>query len=242
MTGPDEDRALEAATDRLLSDQRGQPAPPGAAGDPRPHQLAAALAGQRPGATTPRPAFTRRLHRLIDRELGGGRGEDPAVGHPGRGQTWSRRQWLAGTGVAVAAGVSGALLGELLPGHPAAPTPIDQGPLVPDQGRWQGIAHVEAITADHPVPFVAGAIAGVLVRERGGGIAALSAICTHLGCRVGWAATERVFVCPCHGARFARSGAYAGTAWPGAYPSGLPPLPRLRSRVMPDGEVQVFVV
>ena len=241
MTSPAEDRALEEAADRLLANQRGQPAPPGAAGDPRPHQLAAALAGQRPGATTPRPAFTRRLDRLIDRELAGGRGE-PASQLAGRGRTWSRRQWLAGTGAVLAAGVSGAVLGELLPGRAPGLSAIDRGPLVPDQGRWQGIARVEAVTREHPVPFEVGAIAGVLVRERGGGITALSAICTHLGCRVGWAAANHLFVCPCHGARFSPTGAYAGTEWPGAYPTGLPPLPRLRSRVTPDGEVQVFVV
>lgn len=38
------------------------------------------------------------------------------------------------------------------------------------------------------------------------GIVALDATCTHFSCNVNWAAGEKCFVCPCHGARFDRSG------------------------------------
>jgi len=35
-----------------------------------------------------------------------------------------------------------------------------------------------------------------------GGVYALSAICTHLGCITRYLADERVIACPCHGSRF----------------------------------------
>ncbi|TQJ41048.1 glycine/D-amino acid oxidase-like deaminating enzyme [Arthrobacter sp. SLBN-112] len=39
-------------------------------------------------------------------------------------------------------------------------------------------------------------------RDEAGGIHAVSAICTHLGCTVGFNRGERTWDCPCHGSRF----------------------------------------
>ena len=39
-----------------------------------------------------------------------------------------------------------------------------------------------------------------------GQIEALSAICTHLGCTVGFNAADASWDCPCHGSRFATDG------------------------------------
>jgi cytochrome b6-f complex iron-sulfur subunit len=36
----------------------------------------------------------------------------------------------------------------------------------------------------------------------GGGVFALSAVCTHLGCITRYLSDERVIACPCHGSRF----------------------------------------
>ena len=47
-----------------------------------------------------------------------------------------------------------------------------------------------------------------LVIEEGPAIAdhAISAVCPHLGCIVGWNAAENKFICPCHGSQFDAEG------------------------------------
>ena len=44
-------------------------------------------------------------------------------------------------------------------------------------------------------------------RDDGGGLHAMSAACTHLGCAVSWNPAERSWDCPCHGSRFSAEGA-----------------------------------
>lgn len=50
---------------------------------------------------------------------------------------------------------------------------------------------------------------------------ALSAVCPHLGCAIGWDATAKTFLCPCHDSRFAVSGERMN----GPAERGLDPLP-----------------
>lgn len=38
------------------------------------------------------------------------------------------------------------------------------------------------------------------------GLFAISSICTHLGCNVGWNDNEKMFDCPCHGSTFDKNG------------------------------------
>jgi cytochrome b6-f complex iron-sulfur subunit len=58
-------------------------------------------------------------------------------------------------------------------------------------------------------------------------LVALSAVCTHLGCTVGFNSSAQIFHCPCHGGKYDRDGNVIG---------GPPPKPleRLNVRVEDD--------
>lgn len=47
----------------------------------------------------------------------------------------------------------------------------------------------------------------VLLRKRGGELAAFSAVCTHLGCIVQWEKDKQDFLCPCHAGHYSADGA-----------------------------------
>jgi cytochrome b6-f complex iron-sulfur subunit len=57
---------------------------------------------------------------------------------------------------------------------------------------------------------------GVVIRKKGGELAAFSAVCTHLGCIVQWENERQDFLCPCHAGRYTAEGAVI---------SGPPPRP-----------------
>ena len=43
-------------------------------------------------------------------------------------------------------------------------------------------------------------------RDEQGRVHAVSAVCTHLGCILGWNPVDRTWDCPCHGSRYAGDG------------------------------------
>jgi cytochrome b6-f complex iron-sulfur subunit len=45
-----------------------------------------------------------------------------------------------------------------------------------------------------------------IVRETEGGIYAISAVCTHLGCLTRWNENKGEITCPCHGTKFSKNG------------------------------------
>jgi len=104
------------------------------------------------------------------------------------------------------------------------------------RARWTAAGPAADVPADGAKPFEYRVDAawetrtenGYLVRD-GDAVVALSATCTHLGCRVRF--RDGKFRCPCHGGVFSRTGA----------PEEGPvekPLARFKVRVE-DGEVRV---
>ena len=71
----------------------------------------------------------------------------------------------------------------------------------------------------------------VLVRHDGGGIRAVSLVCTHLGCIVSWQG-DAGYRCPCHGTRFDAEGSVVQ----GPAPS---PLYSFHLSYAPNGEIVV---
>lgn len=119
---------------------------------------------------------------------------------------------------AVVAGVSaalGAVIGVLAGGAVVSPgvaarrqSWVDAGPIdgLPEARPTEVSLGFERedgyrVTREHRVVY--------LVRQ-GDRVKALSAVCTHLGCRVAWHDAERTFKCPCHGGRFTPEGQLAG--------------------------------
>jgi glycine/D-amino acid oxidase-like deaminating enzyme/nitrite reductase/ring-hydroxylating ferredoxin subunit len=93
----------------------------------------------------------------------------------------------AGSIASAGAKVMGHFLGDRLP-HAA---PSDPAELAPGEGA---------------VMRLDGGLRAVY-RDEEGGLHIVSATCTHMGCIVGFNDAERTWECPCHGSRYATSGA-----------------------------------
>lgn len=115
-------------------------------------------------------------------------------------------------------GVLTPIIGYLLP-------PVRQSAGEGGRVRAASLAELEAAhglivpVEDRPV---------VLTYTQGAGVRAFSAICTHLGCVVGWQENGQYIQCPCHDGRF--------NAQTGAVISGPPPAPLPPVDVVVDGD------
>ncbi len=66
-----------------------------------------------------------------------------------------------------------------------------------------------------------------VLTDNGRDYAAMSNICTHLGCRVRWVADRNQFFCPCHNGQFDKEGLVT---------AGPPPRPLDRYEVKVEGD------
>ena len=175
-----------------------------------------------PGAGLPDPQFVESLRQRLARDT---QGEVPVAPRV------SRRTLLASGGLAAATAAAGLVVGERLTSPSTA-----QRELLPNGAAWTAVALLADVPDGAARSFDTGSVRGFLV-NRGGEIAALSGVCTHLGCLLQLNAAARRLDCPCHSAAFGLDGNVLFKHMPDA----LPALPRLESRVR-DGQIEVLTV
>jgi nitrite reductase/ring-hydroxylating ferredoxin subunit len=175
-----------------------------------------------PSAGLPDPQFVESLRQRIARDTQGEVRRSPKV---------SRRALLASGGLAAATAAAGVLVGDRL----ASPSTA-QHELIPNAGVWTAVALVADLPEGTARTFDTGSVRGFLVNRRGT-IAALSGVCTHLGCLLQLNAAARRLDCPCHSAAFG----FDGSVLFKHMPDSLPPLPLMESRIR-DGNIEVLTV
>lgn len=96
------------------------------------------------------------------------------------------------------------------------------GPRLVMENAWSGVAMVRDRVLNAKIGKLEGIVPGEgrIVRQNGkqvavscgpsGELTAVSAVCTHLGCIVGWNPDDRSWDCPCHGSRFTAAGEVIG--------------------------------
>ena len=95
------------------------------------------------------------------------------------------------------------------PKQKAAPAPVNNpGPV--GGGTNSGNITIDLSNASYSALNTAGGsmiIQGIIIANSGGGsYIALSSVCTHQGCTVGYNLSANNFPCPCHGSLFSSSG------------------------------------
>jgi len=179
---------------------------------------AAALAAAKEPYPRMSPGFRRRLAARLE----------PAR-EPG---LLSRRSALVAGLAAMVGAVSGAGVNRLLEPRPVA---LHAGsPSIFPAVRWYDAGPLTAFKEGIPVRFQAGAVGTYLVRK-GGSVAGLSSVCTHLPCELNWQSSAQQLNCPCHNVAFDTDGFQITS--PESYP--LPPLPRIQVRLTSAGRVEV---
>ncbi len=208
---------LDAFLDGLVDDQR--PAPRDlTAQETSEWMLAAQLRLAREGVETPTPDYLDALERTVARAVAE---HSAQAARPRRQPRFSRGGFLraaatlvggAGLGVAGVEGVAVVQEGQ---------RPHDL--VVAGNERWYDIAAEGEVASGGIKSFSAGGVLGFLLNNDGQ-LHAVSAICTHMGCRLKPDAPAQGAAaglhCLCHGSRFDRRGAVLQ----GLAPSPLPPI------------------
>jgi len=203
-------------TDAYLNALRDERRPAGRALDTEELRLRLAAATLKMAADdveAARPAFLSSLERTIDRET--------ARQRTTRRRPLSRMGFLraaatlaGGAGIGVS-GVEGiAALREQARPHEL---------VTAGNERWYAVAQAADLAHGDVKPFTAGGVMGFL-RNDAGSVRAVSAICTHMGCRLKADPSGAELRCLCHGSRFSRQGEVLS----GLAPS---PLPEIAVRV-----------
>ena len=176
---------------------------------------AARLAGARQGPQRMHPAFRTQLAKTLQRA-------------PGEGWVTRRAALVAGLGLAAGA-AGGTLLGRTFGVETARAGGQEIDPI---HGRWVDVAALSDLAEGQGHHVVVGGISAFVFRQ-GGGVSAVSAICSHLPCELWWDGKDATLNCPCHPVTFTAE----GHASPGY---ALPSLNKVRVRVTAEGRVEVL--
>ncbi|MEV4145690.1 Rieske (2Fe-2S) protein [Amycolatopsis sp. NPDC049691] len=190
-------------------------------GDEAELRTAVLLRAARPGAGAASEEFVAGLHRRLAQELG-----EPAP-------TGNRRRFIQVSSAAAVAAAAGAGVEYLVTSGTAEPAAEDV--LRPENGEWRAVVAAHDLPEGGVLPFDFGAVAG-FVQRSAGQVRAVSATCTHLGCRLNLDAPARRLNCPCHRTSFTVDGAVLVHQ----LPVTPPPLPHLVVREA-GGVVEVLV-
>ncbi len=99
--------------------------------------------------------------------------------------------------------------------------PIDVGDLGMLGSEWRKVDVIAPEIRDAWTTKQNVVLGAAWVRKAGDKPEALSAVCPHLGCPVGWEADKKQFLCPCHNSHFKDN----GDVGDGPAKRGLDPLP-----------------
>ena len=177
----------------------------------------------------PREEFVAELHQRLANELA----DAPPIG-PSPNAMPRRQVVVAGSAAAASAAV-GLVVGRTV----ATPRDHDQqsanGSMVdPARGVWQSIGPSTDLPAGRAMAFDLKSVSG-FVHRGDDGLRAVSAICTHQGCKLSLDAPDRRLRCPCHETSFS----LAGETVTHQLPVAPPPLPTFHVREV-NGVIQVF--
>ena len=187
------------------------------------------LRSARLGAGSVREEFVTSLHQRLADELAQEAKPAPVITR--------RRRFVQLAGTAAAAVGIGAVADHLIAGGAVAAnqqSTTDEQLVDPDHGVWQTVADSTALPEGRVLRFDLGTVTG-FVRRSNGVVGAVSGVCTHLGCQLNLATSQKQLNCPCHGASFGVNGAVLNHR----LPLTLPPLPEFEVREQ-NGIVQVL--
>lgn len=187
------------------------------------------LRAARVGSDAPSEEFVADLHQRLSRELADTSSDAPAPHAVPR-----RQVVIVGTAAAASAAV-GLTVGRTVL------TPADQdgdghgGGLVrPAHGEWRAVGPSADLPAGAAMAFDLDSVSGFIHRTDDG-LRAVSAICTHQGCKLRLDAPDQRLRCPCHRTSFSLDGETVAHQLPVA----PPPLPSFRTREV-NGVIEVF--
>ena len=228
--------AVDRYVERLLSRRRPVPFAP-TEDDLAVARTAIDLLAASPDADGPREAFVTDLRARIAAQDTAPR---PASARPDSWTAPRRRRILMATALTATGAAAGVGIDNLLTRQPATgPTTADpaatEDAITPAHGTWQNIAATADLPEGAVLSFDLGSVTG-FARRVSGRVQAVSAICTHQGCRLDLAPGRDQLACPCHGATFALTG--QSLTHPRSV-RALPPLPRLVVRES-DGHIQIY--